>query len=341
MNYLESIAYLDGLAPTLEKPTLDRIAAFFEEYGNPQNCLPCFHVGGTNGKGSTVAILASVLQKCGLSVGRFTGPHLLRWNERFQINEVPIPDFQFAQYATRLKSMSEEFACRHPELGPLTWFEFITAIACQYFAEQKVDVAVIEVGLGGRFDATNVIANVLASVITNVDLDHTHILGETVDKIALEKAGIIKAGIPVVTAVGGTALRVIADRAWHAGAPLFVAELPRLIFPVPSGSQKSAAQPPALFSSSAFNNEIERQLQACRFDEAPCSLVGAHQKLNALLAFAALHLCQYRIESNSSNSSNSNSQEQRRVIVETLQRQLPLAWAPGLAAVYWQAAGSR
>jgi dihydrofolate synthase / folylpolyglutamate synthase len=220
MDYQESIRYLECLAPTLEHPNLRRIEAFLEANGSPQESLAALHVGGTNGKGSTVAILDSVLRAGELKVGRFIGPHLLRWNERFHIDGQPIQDDQFAWQASRLRDLSEEFARKNAEFGPLTWFEFLTAMAFFFFAERKVDVAVFEVGLGGRFDATNVIKRPLAVGITNVSLDHTRILGDTIEKIAVEKAGIIKPNTPVITAAVSPAFEVIRAKAIEQDAPL-------------------------------------------------------------------------------------------------------------------------
>jgi dihydrofolate synthase/folylpolyglutamate synthase len=190
-------------------------------HGNPQNSFKSFHVGGTNGKGSTVAILDSVLRAAGFKVARFTGPHLLRWNERFHLDGKPIDDETFARYASKIRRLSEEFGAAHPEFGPLTWFEFITALGFFLFKEAAVEVAVLEVGLGGRFDATNVVEEqLLATIITNISLDHTHILGKTEELIAGEKAGIIKPGKLIVTAATGKALDVIAARARTCRAPI-------------------------------------------------------------------------------------------------------------------------
>jgi len=224
MNYLQSVAYIESLSPTLEKPGLSRIAKFMAGHGDCQNQYKVFHVGGTNGKGSTVAVLDSIIQQTGKRVGRFTGPHLLRWNERFHIDGKPIEDMVFAQLATKVREQSEFFG-RSDELGPLTWFEFLTALAFQWFAISKVDVAVMEVGLGGRFDATNIVENVAATIITNVDLDHTHILGDTVEQIAFEKAGIVKAKVPVVTGAQGGAWPVIRQKCASLAAPLYTCTL--------------------------------------------------------------------------------------------------------------------
>jgi dihydrofolate synthase / folylpolyglutamate synthase len=223
MDYDSTVNYIDSLAPTLERPTLERIEKFLRNEGNPQNLAPAFHVAGTNGKGSTVAMIDSILRESGFKTGRFTGPHLLRWNERFHVEGVPISDDDFARLGTIVKELSDQFGLDNPELGALTWFEYITAIAFFYFRERQVEVLVIEVGLGGRFDATNVFAKPTCTGITNIALDHMHILGDTIEQIAFEKAGIIKPDIPVVTGATGSALSVIEKRAKEVGAPLIKA----------------------------------------------------------------------------------------------------------------------
>lgn len=269
MNYAESVAYIDSLAPTILNPSLLRFALFMDEQGRIQDQLRTIHIGGTNGKGSTVAMVDSVLRAAGLKVGRFTGPHLLRWNERFHFNGKPIDDNTFAQYATRLRELSEAFGAKHPEHGHLTWFEFLTAIAFFYFHENDVDVAVFEVGLGGRWDATNVLTKPLVSCITTIDLDHTHILGGTVAEIAGEKAGIIKESVPLVTGTSGDALRVIETRALENGAPLFQCTAPSTVHgPLP------------------INTDVFSKLRA------ELALLGEFQQQNALQAFVILSICE-------------------------------------------------
>lgn len=200
---------------------MERIEAFLAAHGSPQNSIKALHVGGTNGKGSTVAILDAILRAGKLKVARFTGPHLLRWNERFHLDGQAIDDDEFAKRAMHLRDLSIRFGAENPELGPLTWFEFLTALAFFYFVEEQADIAVFEVGVGGRFDATNVISRPLAVGITNISLDHTHILGTTIEKIAFEKAGIIKAKSPVVTGATSPAREVIEARAQELEAPFF------------------------------------------------------------------------------------------------------------------------
>jgi len=285
MNYLETVAYIESLSPTLERPSLARMAAFMPERLGAESNFPVFHVGGTNGKGSTVAILDSLLRQSGLNVGRFTGPHLLRWNERFHFNGTAISDQDFARVATSVRELSQQFASAHPEFGPLTWFEFLTAIAFFYFAEKKVDVAVLEVGLGGRFDATNLVDNVLCSIITNIDLDHTQILGDTEEAIAFEKSGILKAGVPAVTAAKRGALSVLKRRSADVGTTLYVLkdsagpDTAKLYVTAHSGNDNA-------FDDSVWSEALSEFSKACR----SLILLGQHQQENALLAISAICL---------------------------------------------------
>ncbi len=211
IQYIEDLALIEQTRPGL--PSLKRFQAFLLYYNSPQDSFTSFHIAGTNGKGSTVAILDSILRQSKLKVGRFTGPHLLSLNERFHINGKPIPNGELVNLVSELKRKSEDFASLHKEIGPLSWFEFLTALAFFYFAQSSIDIAVIEVGLGGRFDATNVLSKLYATGITNIGLDHQKILGSTLPEIAMEKAGIIKANIPIITAASEPALSVIAERA--------------------------------------------------------------------------------------------------------------------------------
>lgn len=172
---------------------LERTLAVLEKLENPHAKFKSIHVAGTNGKGSVCAMLAQILKDAGLKVGLFTSPHLFKWNERIKVDGDDIPDGNFKCQMTNVKLIAEEL---NLELTP---FEIVTCAAFTYFAEQKIDIAVVEVGMGGRLDATNVITPIV-SVITNIDFDHTEYLGNTLKEIATEKAGIIKAGVPVVTA---------------------------------------------------------------------------------------------------------------------------------------------
>ncbi|MFZ1976904.1 MAG: folylpolyglutamate synthase/dihydrofolate synthase family protein [Bacteroidota bacterium] len=166
-----------------------RILAVLDE---PQNKFPSIHIAGTNGKGSTAAMAASILTAAGYRTGLYTSPHLLNFNERIRIDGRPIPARTVARLTSRIQPVVEQWHC--------TFFEAVTAIAFKYFVDEQVDIAVIETGLGGRLDATNTVIP-LVSVITTIGLEHTHILGTTLRKIAREKGGIIKPGVPCITGV--------------------------------------------------------------------------------------------------------------------------------------------
>lgn len=216
MSYKDAISYLYDLQWHGIKLGLSNIIRIMELLGNPQDDLKTIHIGGTNGKGSTASIIASILRSSGYRVGLYTSPHLIDFRERIRIDGVNIDEKDVADLAKEIREIAGE-----TQLKP-TFFEFTTAMAFYYFSKMKVDLAVIEVGMGGRFDATNVIAP-LASVITNVDLDHQEYLGNTISDIALEKAGIIKKGVPIVSASDNkAALSVISDRCREAGSRLYL-----------------------------------------------------------------------------------------------------------------------
>ncbi len=199
MNYKQKINYIYRLHKFSNyKPGLDRIRYILSRMGNPQKKYKIIHVGGTNGKGSTVAIISSILQSSGFKVGTFTSPHISSFTERIKINNINITERNLVKIFNRIKPIIDEMTNLDLQMRP-TFFEITTAIALRYFAIKKVDFAVLEVGLGGRLDSTNIV-NSLVSVITNIALEHTDVLGNTKEKIALEKAGIIKDG-PVITAV--------------------------------------------------------------------------------------------------------------------------------------------
>ena len=184
---------------------LDRISAVLEIIGNPQDKLKCIHVAGTNGKGSVCAIIASILQKAGMKTGLYTSPHIFEYTERIQINGFDISKEDFAKYLFEICEIADKNNIH------LTEFEILTAVMFKYFADNDVDVVVLETGLGGRFDATNVIKSNLCSIITHIDLDHTERLGNTKSKIAFEKAGIIKKDCPVFTCEGYEEIKDKAD----------------------------------------------------------------------------------------------------------------------------------
>lgn len=171
---------------------LERITVILNLLGNPQDKLKCIHVAGTNGKGSVCAIVSTILKEAGYKTGLFISPHLLRYTERIQIDGNEIDEEVFAEKIFKIQEISEKNGIH------LTEFEILTAVMFEYFAENNVDFAVIEVGLGGKYDSTNVIKSPICSVITTIDLDHIERLGDTIEKIAEEKAGIIKSDCPVV-----------------------------------------------------------------------------------------------------------------------------------------------
>lgn len=187
MEYNEALRFIHSLGNFSLKPGLDRIRQVLSKLGNPQNDFPSVHIAGTNGKGSVCSMISSVFCESGLKTGLFISPFITRFNERIQINGAPITD-------DTLANLTEEIKSTGVNLGE---FEFITALCFLYFSREKCDVAVIETGLGGRLDPTNILENVRASVITKIGLDHIALLGDTVEKIATEKCGIIKNGAVV------------------------------------------------------------------------------------------------------------------------------------------------
>lgn len=223
MTYDETVRYLYDSTPVFEhvgasayKEGLDNTQALDEHFGHPHRCYKTIHVAGTNGKGSCSHTLAAILQSAGWKVGLYTSPHLVDFRERIRVNGVCISEKRIVDFVEQERSFFEPL---HP-----SFFELTTALAFKYFAEQQVDIAVIEVGLGGRLDCTNIITPLL-SVITNISFDHTRFLGNTLAKIAGEKAGIIKKGVPVV--IGETTAEtrpVFAARAREVGAPIRFAE---------------------------------------------------------------------------------------------------------------------
>lgn len=184
---------------------LERIFAILDLLGNPQDSLRCIHVAGTNGKGSVCAIIATILDKAGRKVGLYTSPHIFNYTERIKINGVDISKDDFAELVFEVCELADKNNIH------LTEFEILTAVMFKYFANNNVEVVVLETGLGGRFDATNVIKSNLCSIITHIDLDHTERLGSTKSKIAFEKAGIIKANCPVFTSEGYEEIKDKAD----------------------------------------------------------------------------------------------------------------------------------
>lgn len=219
MTHAETIEKLCSLRNHGSKFGIDRMRLLSEAIGAPQKHFPAIHLAGTNGKGSTSAMLESILRGSGLRVGLYTSPHLVKLGERIQVNRTPLSDGEICAYAEKLYAAAERFGKPGDEDFP-SFFELMTAMAFLRFAEKQCDVAVIETGLGGRLDATNILqAKVCA--ITSVGLDHCDMLGDTIEAIAAEKAGIIKPGVPVVLGcVPAAAERIIRAVAAEKNAPL-------------------------------------------------------------------------------------------------------------------------
>lgn len=252
MTYDEALAFLHSLQLFGFQPGLETTLVLATIAGNPHERLRFIHVAGTNGKGSTCAFLESVYRTAGLKVGLYTSPHLVRFGERIQVNRVPISDADLARHVTELRALLGE-------IKP-TFFEFTTVLALRYFAEQQVDLVVWETGLGGRLDATNIVTP-LASVITNIALDHQRVLGHTLAAIASEKAGIIKPGVPVLTATDDFDARAVIEfKARELDAPLITlgeSEISNFKFQIP--------------------------------------LLGEHQRTNAALAAATVRLLRFAL----------------------------------------------
>ena len=199
---------------------IERMELLLGKLGSDLLSFPVIHVAGTNGKGSTCAMLDSIYQANGYSVGLFSSPHLVDLGERVRINGKILSDEKLFRHIEQLRPIAEEIEHENPGMHP-SFFEMITAVAFCEFADEKVDVAVLETGLGGRLDSTNVVAPEI-SVITTISLDHCHILGNTIEKIAREKAGIIKEGVPVVTGwLAESANHLVQEIALEKKAPFF------------------------------------------------------------------------------------------------------------------------
>lgn len=193
MNYNQSVKYIHSLLRFGMKPGMKRITALLDELGNPQNSLKFIHVAGTNGKGTVCTMLSEVMQQAGFKTGLFTSPYVVDFTERIQINSQMISKDDLAEVVSEIKPVVEKLAQRGIEP---TEFEVITAVAMEYFKSRNCDVVVLEVGLGGLLDSTNVITSPLVSVITSVSFDHMAVLGNTLEEIAAQKCGIIKKNCP-------------------------------------------------------------------------------------------------------------------------------------------------
>lgn len=252
MTYAEAIQFLYSLSLFGANFGLENTFKLADLAGNPQKQLRFIHVAGTNGKGSTCAMLESIYRASGLRVGLFTSPHLVSFRERIQVNRQFISEAEVVRLVEKLKPFIEQFSAEHPP----TFFEAVTIMTLLHFAEQQCELVIWETGLGGRLDATNIVTP-LASVITNIGIEHSEWLGDTVEKIAAEKAGIIKPGVPIVTAASvGHGLEVIEAIARERHSP--------------------------------FTTVDAVQTNHPPLDSIELPLHGPHQRLNAALAVATV-----------------------------------------------------
>jgi len=271
MNYSESLEYLASLGRFGIRLGMERIEGLLREVGNPEQKIKTVHITGTNGKGSVTTIITNILLAAGLKVGKFTSPHLVKYNERIELNGHDISDEEFAVLLTRVKEAADRVVqkgvCDQP-----TEFEILTAMAFLYFAEAKVDYAVIEVGLGGLWDSTNVITPIV-SVITNVTLEHQDRLGKDLPHIAMQKGGIIKEGVPLVTAAEGEeVLGPLVSIAMLHSAPVY------LYGKAFRGESKTSSMAGQIFTLRAGDNYSS---------DYEIKLPGDHQIKNAALAIVA------------------------------------------------------
>jgi dihydrofolate synthase/folylpolyglutamate synthase len=248
------------------KLDLSNITSLMSRLRNPHLKLPAIHIAGTNGKGSVAAMIHSILCKAGYKTGLYTSPHLIDFRERIRIGQELIEINFIFDFVQKLKDEIDKYG--------YTYFEVTTALAFQYFAQKKVDVAIVETGLGGRLDATNVI-NPLVSIITNIGLEHTEHLGNTIPQIASEKAGIIKSGVPTITAVTQPeALEMIRSVCAERNSRLTVVQ------------EESSY---AVLDSSIEGTKFSFRSNPYRYDALELNLTGEHQVLNAIICLTAIH----------------------------------------------------
>ncbi len=284
-GYSETLAYLFGLQRFGIKLGLDHITALLKKLGNPHTSFPSIHIAGSNGKGSTAAFLHSILQQAGYRVGLYTSPHLVDFSERIQINGARIGQDRVVELTRRIRGVDERMIHDGERGAPvdslplprdgdatratITFFEFTTAMAFLYFGEEKVDIAIIEVGMGGRLDATNVL-DPLSSLITSIAIEHREYLGNTLRKIAQEKGGIIKAGRPLfTTAHQPQVLAVLKEKCRELRSPCYV-------FGKDFRGRKQGT------SAMAFQGRRNR------WSDLRLGLAGSHQIHNASLALAGI-----------------------------------------------------
>lgn len=273
-TYREAVDWITGRITFGIKPGMKRMELLMEKLDHPERRLKFIHVAGTNGKGSTCAYLASVLRRCGYDVGMFTSPYLISYADRIQYNQQPIPEEALLKLINEIKPIVDEIAAG--EYGPPSMFEVSTTLAIVYFARVAYpDYVVWETGLGGRLDSTNIVTPVV-SVITNIGHDHMDVLGDTLTKVAAEKAGIIKAGVPVITAIDQPeCLEVVREAAAAKKATLY--ELGRQYRFTPGESKLDDL-------SLDFEGPFRR------IPDVRISLNGAHQRKNAAVALMTIEV---------------------------------------------------
>jgi len=288
MNYDQSLKYLFSLGRELAAPTqaaaakfdLENISTLAEALGHPERRYRSVHIAGTNGKGSTAAFTESILHAAGIKTGLYTSPHLERINERIRVNGEEISDADFAESFTKIQALIEESLAKGKLRAHPTFFEVVTALAFEHFARAGVEFALFEVGLGGRLDATNIVTPDV-SVITRVDFDHENFLGHSLTEIAREKAGIIKAGVPLVLAEQRPEAReVIVKRAIEIGAPTIERD-------------KEFQVEEIEFEEGCVDAVVAERRSGDRFQVAP-QLRGRFQLGNAINAIAIVRLLNER-----------------------------------------------
>ena len=262
MTVEEALSYIHSVSWMGSRPGLERTQELLKRLGNPEKQVKYVHIAGTNGKGSTAAMTAAILEKAGYRVGLYTSPFINKFHERMQVNGQMISDEDLIK-ATEYVMPHAEAMAEHP-----TEFELVSCVAFQYFAWQKCDVVVLEVGMGGELDSTNVIETPLVSVITNIGLDHTEILGDTLEKIASAKSGIIKGGHTVIYRAQESVEKVFEDKCAATGSRLHKADFD---------------------SISLKSHDLDGQVfDACGYKDIKLPLLGAHQMRNCAVVLTVI-----------------------------------------------------
>lgn len=273
MDYRQAVEFVESSSIVRERYGLEKLQQALHLLGDPHHHTEFVHIAGTNGKGSTAAMTASVLQTAGYRTGLYTSPHLMRYNERMQIDGVPISDEDFVEAASQVQRVCEQLG------GVPIVFEVLTLMALWYFAQQRCDIVVLEVGIGGLLDSTNVIPSPKAAIITQLGMDHTETLGNTLEEIAAQKGGIVKEGTPTVMALQEpSAVAIVQQICDKHHAPLALADPERL----------------RVLDASVAGQTLEDR----EYGKLVLPLAGAHQRKNAanvLEAVAMLRTQGYRI----------------------------------------------